>query len=37
MRSEVEIALGPIDVLVANAGGNLTKPQLALEEISLEG
>ncbi len=37
MRGEVETALGPIDVLVANAGGSLTKPQLALEEISLEG
>jgi 3-oxoacyl-[acyl-carrier protein] reductase len=37
MRSEVERTLGPIDVLVANAGGNQTKPQLPLEEISEEG
>jgi len=37
MRSEVEGTLGPIDVLVANAGGNQTKPHLALEETSEEG
>src|SRR5438552_11859506 len=30
MRREVETKLGPIDVLVANAGGNQTKPHLAL-------
>lgn len=37
MRGEVEAALGPIDVLVANAGGSHTKPQLSLDEISEEG
>lgn len=37
MRREVEKTLGPIDVLVANAGGSLTKPNLPLEEISEEG
>src|SRR5882724_2761244 len=31
MRSEIEAAFGPIDILVANAGGNQTKPNLALE------
>lgn len=36
MRHQVEHTLGPIDVLVTNAGGSLTKPG-ALEEISEEG
>ena len=32
MRSEIEGALGPVEILVANAGGNLSPPG-ALEEI----
>lgn len=36
MRHHVEHTLGPIDVLVANAGGSFTKPG-ALEEISEGG
>jgi len=36
MRSQVEEELGPIDVLVANAGGSFTRPG-AIEEISEEG
>lgn len=36
MRREVESELGPIDILVANAGGSFTPPG-ALEEITEEG
>lgn len=36
MRGEVERELGPIDILVANAGGSFTAPG-ALEEITEEG
>jgi len=36
MRRQVEKTLGPIDILVANAGGSFTKPG-PLEEISEEG
>jgi len=36
MRREVEQAFGPIEILVANAGGSFTKPGL-LEEVSVEG
>jgi 3-oxoacyl-[acyl-carrier protein] reductase len=36
MRHQVESTFGPIDVLVANAGGSFTKPG-PLEEISEEG
>src|SRR5690242_19514024 len=36
MRVAVESALGPIDILVANAGGNPVKPGL-LEDITEEG
>jgi len=36
MRRRVEGALGPIDILVANAGGSFTKPG-PLEEIPEEG
>ena len=36
MRRQVEDTLGPIDVLVANAGGSFTKPGL-IEETSEEG
>jgi 3-oxoacyl-[acyl-carrier protein] reductase len=36
MRRQVEQTLGPIDILVANAGGSFTKPG-PLEEISEEG
>jgi 3-oxoacyl-[acyl-carrier protein] reductase len=36
MRLEIEQALGPIDVLVANAGGSFTAPA-PLEEIGEEG
>lgn len=37
MRRTVERALGPIDVLVANAGGSLTRPHLPVEELTEEG
>ncbi|HWE24170.1 MAG TPA: SDR family NAD(P)-dependent oxidoreductase [Myxococcales bacterium] len=36
MRRRVETELGPIDILVANAGGSFTKPG-PLEDISEEG
>ncbi|MFL5636980.1 MAG: SDR family NAD(P)-dependent oxidoreductase, partial [Gemmatimonadaceae bacterium] len=36
MRLETEKAFGPIDILVANAGGSFTKPGL-LEELSEDG
>jgi 3-oxoacyl-[acyl-carrier protein] reductase len=36
MRGEIERQLGPIDILVANAGGSFTPPG-ALEEITEEG
>jgi 3-oxoacyl-[acyl-carrier protein] reductase len=36
MRREIERELGPIDILVANAGGSFTKPG-SLEETSEEG
>lgn len=36
VRERVEAALGPIDVLVANAGGNLSPYHLPLEQIDEE-
>jgi len=33
-RRAIEGAFGPIDVLIANAGGNTTQPNIDLEEIS---
>ena len=36
MRAQIEERLGPVDILVANAGGNLTPPAL-LEDIPEEG
>ena len=36
MRGEVERELGPVDILVANAGGSFTAPG-ALEEITEDG
>ncbi len=36
MRNQIERELGPIDILIANAGGIVTKPA-PLEEISEEG
>src|SRR5215467_7810297 len=36
MRNQIENMLGPIDILVANAGGSFTKPG-PIEEISEEG
>jgi 3-oxoacyl-[acyl-carrier protein] reductase len=36
LRSQIEGSLGPVDVLVANAGGNFTPPT-ALEDIPEEG
>src|SRR5215813_1801113 len=36
MRRQVEAALGPIDILVANAGGSFTRPG-PLEELTEEG
>ncbi len=35
-RRQIEESLGPIDILVANAGGNFVKPGGPLEEISEE-
>ncbi|HEX7049059.1 MAG TPA: SDR family NAD(P)-dependent oxidoreductase [Longimicrobiales bacterium] len=37
MRERIERELGPIDVLVANAGASLTPPGLPLEEMTEEG
>jgi 3-oxoacyl-[acyl-carrier protein] reductase len=37
IRDQVEAELGPIDILVANAGKNYTQPQLSLEEIPDDG
>ncbi len=36
LRARIEAGLGPVDILIANAGASLTKPGL-LEEISEEG
>ena len=36
MRHQIEDSLGPVDILVANAGGSFTPPA-ALEEIPEEG
>ena len=36
MRTQIEQELGPVDILVANAGGSLTPPEL-IEQISEEG
>jgi 3-oxoacyl-[acyl-carrier protein] reductase len=37
LRQRAEEAFGPVDVLVANAGGNTVKPHLSLEEIPEDG
>jgi 3-oxoacyl-[acyl-carrier protein] reductase len=37
MRARVEQALGPIDVLVANAGASLTPPHLPIEQLDEAG
>ena len=37
MRRQIEQELGPIDLVVANAGANLTRPHLPVEEIDEEG
>jgi 3-oxoacyl-[acyl-carrier protein] reductase len=37
MRARIEENLGPIEILVANAGGNLTPPHSPIEEISEGG
>ncbi len=37
MRLQAEEAFGPVEVLVANAGGNTVKPHLALEDIPEDG
>jgi len=37
MRRDVEAQLGPVDILVANAGANLTRPGQPLEETTEEG
>lgn len=37
MRARIEQELGPIDILVVNAGGTLTAPGLALEDTTEEG
>jgi 3-oxoacyl-[acyl-carrier protein] reductase len=37
MCARAERELGPIDIVVANAGGNFTKPGASVEEISEEG
>ena len=36
MRARIEATIGPVDILVANAGGNLTPPA-PLEDIPLDG
>jgi 3-oxoacyl-[acyl-carrier protein] reductase len=37
MRQKIEDNYGPIEILVANAGKNYTRPQLPLEEIPEDG
>src|SRR5262245_54628689 len=37
MRARVERELEPVDILVTNAGANLTRPHLALEDIPEDG
>jgi len=37
LRRQVEERLGPIDILVANAGKSYTRPNLALEDITEDG
>src|SRR5256885_5425101 len=37
MRGRIEDSLGPIEILVGNAGGNLTPPHAPIEEISEDG
>jgi 3-oxoacyl-[acyl-carrier protein] reductase len=37
MRHQIEETLGPVDILVANAGANLTTPGEMIEQISEEG
>jgi 3-oxoacyl-[acyl-carrier protein] reductase len=37
MRLHIERELGPIDILVANAGASLTRPHLPVEELDEEG
>ncbi|MDQ2644793.1 MAG: SDR family oxidoreductase [Myxococcota bacterium] len=37
LRGRAEEQFGPVDVLVANAGGNTVRPHLSLEEIPEEG
>jgi len=37
VRRQVESELGPIDILVANAGGSRTRPNLPVEEIPEDG
>ena len=37
IRTQVEQQLGPVDILVANAGASLTSPRLSVEEITEEG
>jgi len=37
MRRQIEQAFAPVDILVANAGGNTTAPGAPLEQISEEG
>jgi 3-oxoacyl-[acyl-carrier protein] reductase len=37
MRGQIERDLGPVDILVANAGGSRTRPGLPIEDIGEEG
>jgi 3-oxoacyl-[acyl-carrier protein] reductase len=37
MRQAIEASLGPVDVVVANAGATLTPPRIALEDIDEAG
>jgi 3-oxoacyl-[acyl-carrier protein] reductase len=37
MRQRVEAELGPVDILIANAGASLTRPGLAIEETTEDG
>jgi 3-oxoacyl-[acyl-carrier protein] reductase len=37
MREQIEAELGPVDLLIANAGANMTRPGQPLEETTVEG
>jgi 3-oxoacyl-[acyl-carrier protein] reductase len=37
MRGQIEAALGPVDLLIVNAGANMTRPGQPIEETTVEG